>query len=250
MSAMFKKTGSAALIGLLAMAPMGAFAQSNSDATTEEDGTATTTVPADDGTMATDGSATEGTMNGDGEMATDSAEMETEEEPAQPVEGQIVMQDENTILAEDLLGSQVYSQEGESIGEINDMIVDLDGSIQGIVIGVGGFLGIGEKSVAVEMSSLSTQTDENGDVQLVTSATAEDLEAAEAFVSASEQEAMNENQEAAEGQGQTMSGDSGTGSGMATSGDTGMATTGETGMTTTGSQGDAAEVEGETTESQ
>ncbi len=113
------------------------------------------------------------------------------EEEVKPVEGQIVMQGENTILAEQLIGSNVYSTNGESIGEIDDLIVNLDGSVEGAIIGVGGFLGIGEKWVAVEMASFTTQQDDMGNVRLVTSSTKADLEAAEAFVTADDQVAAN-----------------------------------------------------------
>ncbi|QFT60343.1 PRC-barrel domain protein [Sulfitobacter sp. THAF37] len=132
------------------------------------DDTDTAAVPAEDG------------MSADG---TQTAEAATEE-PAKEVEGQIRMQGENTILADDLIGTNVYSTAGENIGEIDDLIVNLDGSVEGAVIGVGGFLGIGEKWVAVSMDSLSTQQDENGNVTLTSSATKVDLEAAEPFVTA------------------------------------------------------------------
>lgn len=111
------------------------------------------------------------------------------EEIAKPVEGQITMQSENTILADDLIGSNVYSDAGEKIGDVEDLIVSLDGSVEGVVIGVGGFLGIGEKWVAVKMDSLSTMTDESGTLRLVSSATKTDLEAAEAFKTAQDMEA-------------------------------------------------------------
>lgn len=54
----------------------------------------------------------------------------------------------------DLEGKAVYGSEGESIGEINDVLVSQNGSVNAVVIGVGGFLGIGEKDVAVNMSAL------------------------------------------------------------------------------------------------
>ncbi|UWR34579.1 PRC-barrel domain-containing protein [Sulfitobacter sp. W027] len=111
------------------------------------------------------------------------------EEIAKPVEGQITMQSENTILADDLIGSNVYSDAGEKIGDVEDLIVNLDGTVEGVVIGVGGFLGMGEKWVAVKMDSLSTMTDESGTLRLVSSATKTDLEAAEAFKTAQDMEA-------------------------------------------------------------
>lgn len=54
----------------------------------------------------------------------------------------------------DLEGKAVYGAENESIGEINDVLVSQNGSINAVIIGVGGFLGIGEKNVAVDMSAL------------------------------------------------------------------------------------------------
>jgi sporulation protein YlmC with PRC-barrel domain len=54
----------------------------------------------------------------------------------------------------DLEGKAVYGAEGESIGDINDVLVSQNGSVNAVIIGVGGFLGIGEKDVAVDMSAL------------------------------------------------------------------------------------------------
>ena len=54
----------------------------------------------------------------------------------------------------DFQGKAVYGSDGESIGEINDVLVSQDGSVNAVIIGVGGFLGIGEKNVAVDMSAL------------------------------------------------------------------------------------------------
>jgi sporulation protein YlmC with PRC-barrel domain len=128
-------------------------------------------------------------------MATDSAQTAETETPAKPVEGQITMQGENTILAGSLIGSSVYSASGESIGDIDDLIVNLDGTVDGVVIGVGGFLGIGEKDVAIEMASLSTTTDDNGNVRLMSNATKADLEAADPFMTAADQAAARQSLE-------------------------------------------------------
>jgi len=53
-----------------------------------------------------------------------------------------------------LIGSNVYGPDNKSIGEINDVIVASNGQIQAAVIGVGGFLGVGEKNVAVPFDAL------------------------------------------------------------------------------------------------
>lgn len=54
----------------------------------------------------------------------------------------------------DLEGKQVYGAEGESIGDIKDVLVNQQGDIAAVLVGVGGFLGIGEKDVAVSMDAL------------------------------------------------------------------------------------------------
>jgi sporulation protein YlmC with PRC-barrel domain len=48
-----------------------------------------------------------------------------------------------------LSGLNVYNNNNETIGEINELIVNREGKIESVVIGVGGFLGIGERNVAV-----------------------------------------------------------------------------------------------------
>lgn len=54
----------------------------------------------------------------------------------------------------DLQGKDVYGNENESIGQINDVLVSQNGSVNAVIVGVGGFLGIGEKNVAVDISAL------------------------------------------------------------------------------------------------
>ena len=161
-------------------ADSGAMVTTNTD-TAQTGGEMTTDTAQSDGTMTTDPDAVavDGTNT---EVASDDA-------MTKPVEGQIRMQSENTILAEDLIGSSVYSENGESIGDINNLIVSLDGMVEGVVIGVGGFLGLGEKDVAIEMASLAVSTDDNQNTRLMTSATKEDLEAAEEFVTVNQQRA-------------------------------------------------------------
>src|SRR3954453_9897399 len=51
--------------------------------------------------------------------------------------------------ASKVVGLNVYNNNNESIGSINDLLTDKNGSIKAVVIGVGGFLGVGEHLVAV-----------------------------------------------------------------------------------------------------
>lgn len=73
------------------------------------------------------------------------------------------------LQASELIGSRVYATETEintdntfdkadadwdDIGEINNFLVSRDGKINAVIVGVGGFLGLGEKNVALRMSEL------------------------------------------------------------------------------------------------
>ncbi|MBF9195325.1 PRC-barrel domain-containing protein [Microvirga terrestris] len=60
----------------------------------------------------------------------------------------------NQMMASDLIGTRVIGSNNESIGDINDVIMDRNGQIMAAVVGVGGFLGIGEKDVAVPFKAL------------------------------------------------------------------------------------------------
>jgi sporulation protein YlmC with PRC-barrel domain len=51
--------------------------------------------------------------------------------------------------ASKMVGLNVYNDKNESVGSINDMLTDKSGAIKAVVIGVGGFLGVGEHLVAV-----------------------------------------------------------------------------------------------------
>ncbi len=54
-----------------------------------------------------------------------------------------------------LIGASVYGPDNASIGEISDLIVGTDGKITAVVVGVGGFLGVGQKDVALPFENIS-----------------------------------------------------------------------------------------------
>lgn len=56
--------------------------------------------------------------------------------------------------ASKLVGVNVYNDSGESLGKINDLIVDNTGATRNVIIGVGGFLGVGERYIAVSFDKL------------------------------------------------------------------------------------------------
>jgi PRC-barrel domain len=59
-------------------------------------------------------------------------------------------------------GTDVLGPDNASIGSVNDMLFDKNGKILGLIVGVGGFLGIGEKSVAIDMSAFQPVPPDTG----------------------------------------------------------------------------------------
>ena len=56
--------------------------------------------------------------------------------------------------ASKVVGLKVYNDENESLGSINDLLMDKGGNIKAVVIGVGGFLGVGQHFVAVPLDKV------------------------------------------------------------------------------------------------
>jgi sporulation protein YlmC with PRC-barrel domain len=56
--------------------------------------------------------------------------------------------------ASKLMGLDVYNEANEKLGDINELILDKSGKVNAVVIGVGGFLGMGEHDIAVSMDKL------------------------------------------------------------------------------------------------
>jgi sporulation protein YlmC with PRC-barrel domain len=78
--------------------------------------------------------------------------------------------------ASKLVGVNVYNDQNEKLGDINDVLIDKSGKVDGIVIGVGGFLGMGEHDIKVDMSKLKfvdepVRTSSNANSSANTSAT-------------------------------------------------------------------------------
>lgn len=56
--------------------------------------------------------------------------------------------------ASKVVGLSVYNDKNESLGSINDLLMDKSGNVKAVVIGVGGFLGVGEHLVAIPMDKI------------------------------------------------------------------------------------------------
>lgn len=103
-------------------------------------------------------------------------------------QGYVVVDGDNLVTR--LLGSPVFSSGGddaEEFGNINDLVFDENGNIIAAVVGVGGFLGIGEKPVAVDFSELEWTVAADNTERWVLATTREALEAAPEFVWEEEQ---------------------------------------------------------------
>ena len=92
-----------------------------------------------------------------------------------------LVSDTGAVLASSLIGATVYNGTGDdaaAIGDVNDIVIGLDGTAEALIVGVGGFLGIGEKTIVVPWSQFTVeQTADDQDV-LRLNVTKEDLEAA------------------------------------------------------------------------
>jgi hypothetical protein len=76
----------------------------------------------------------------------------------------IAEQDRMQWLASEMIGASVIGPNNENIGSINDVVVGENGAVQAAVIGVGGFLGIGKKNVAVPFTALQVTKAQSGSV--------------------------------------------------------------------------------------
>jgi sporulation protein YlmC with PRC-barrel domain len=63
--------------------------------------------------------------------------------------------------ASKLVGVNIYGQNNEKIGDVNEVLIDRKGNADAIVVGVGGFLGMGEKDVALPFSAVEWKYDRN-----------------------------------------------------------------------------------------
>jgi hypothetical protein len=80
----------------------------------------------------------------------------------------------NELTAQALEGATIYGPDDSKIGKVTHL--HGTGAASQVAVDVGGFLGIGAKTVAVNASDLEFMRDENGDIHAVTSWTKEQLE--------------------------------------------------------------------------
>lgn len=85
--------------------------------------------------------------------------------------------------ASKLIGAEVKTTKGDEVGSVNDLIIDEKGQVAAIVVGVGGFLGMGEKDVAIGWGDVtkSSKTGKSDKDELQINLTRESLMSAPEF---------------------------------------------------------------------
>ncbi|WP_026757004.1 PRC-barrel domain-containing protein [Sediminimonas qiaohouensis] len=87
-------------------------------------------------------------------------------------------EERSQLTAEQLMGQSVYDANGNEVGDIGEVLMNGDGESTEVVIEVGGFLGIGEKPVAVALKDLTISRSDGASsaLRIETAHTEEDLD--------------------------------------------------------------------------
>jgi sporulation protein YlmC with PRC-barrel domain len=83
-------------------------------------------------------------------------------------------------LASDIYKASVYDPSEKKIGDISDLMIDSKGNVTAVIIGVGGFLGVGQKDVVIPFEELKVSAREGKD-RFVLNRTKEELKLAPAY---------------------------------------------------------------------
>jgi hypothetical protein len=81
------------------------------------------------------------------------SKLETTQGPGVDSQKFIAMQTADQWVFSKFKGTDVLGPNNEALGSVNDILFDKSGKIMGMIVGVGGFLGIGQKNVAMDMSA-------------------------------------------------------------------------------------------------
>ena len=95
-------------------------------------------------------------------------------------------------MATNVIGAYVYdgtAQDANDLGKINDLVLNQNGSIAAVIVGVGGFLGIGEKQVAVDYHALQWEVGPDNNRRFVLQTTKDELTSAPDFKTVSPDQA-------------------------------------------------------------
>jgi sporulation protein YlmC with PRC-barrel domain len=87
----------------------------------------------------------------------------------------------NSVTVTDWYKQSVYDPKDTKIGEIMDVLVDKSGRVTALIVGVGGFLGAGEKDVSVPFNAINVSNKNNNKWSLVMNTTKDQLKSAPGF---------------------------------------------------------------------
>jgi sporulation protein YlmC with PRC-barrel domain len=88
----------------------------------------------------------------------------------------------NAVTVTDWYKQNVYDPKDNKIGEVMDVLVNKSGKVETLIVGVGGFLGAGEKDVAVPFDAIQVTNKKDNKTYLVMNTTKEELKSAPGFV--------------------------------------------------------------------
>ena len=100
----------------------------------------------------------------------------------------LTKQESGDVLASNLIGESVYNGQDEAIGGINDLITDESGKVVAVLIGAGGFLGMGEKDVAIRFEDLRLVREEDNGIKVIASVNQDTLASAPDYETLAEQQ--------------------------------------------------------------
>ena len=136
----------------------------------------TTTVDTSQQTASTETTTEEAAEEAEETTSEQTAETTTTEE-TDAAEAEAELQPLDSMLAGDLIGAQLVAADGQEIGDVDDVVIGKDGTAQGVVTEIGGFLGIDEKHVMISWSDVEPKRDADGDLVLQVGLDAKALEA-------------------------------------------------------------------------
>jgi len=136
-------------------------------------------APTDQNKAAEAPAATDQTKAAQAPAATD----QTKTAAASPAQPKFVTQQtDQERLASKIIGKTIYNSGNENMGSVSDLVIGQNGQIDTVIIGVGGFLGIGEKMVGIPFTAIQVSNDQDGNVKLTVQLSKDELNKAPEFL--------------------------------------------------------------------
>jgi len=94
----------------------------------------------------------------------------------------VTQQTDQEKLASKIIGKTLYNAGNENIGSVSDLVIGENGQVDAVIVGVGGFLGIGEKMVGIPFTAIQATNDQDGNVKLTAQLSKDGLNKAPDFL--------------------------------------------------------------------